>query len=148
MKKFSALSKKLLSLPGVARDNMDSFIDLGKLNPTGRDRGTGFEIGRFKYDAVISIERFPAKLAEMLLSVLLIWISENDPERDELGLSEPDIDITPEDEGSVTVEISIEFDEALTIIRDSSGSIEYDGALWSVGDIEINVAENLYGIET
>ena len=147
MKKLSALSVYLLTLPGLTRDQMTAFIDQGKLSLIGKDRGQGFEIGRFRYDAVISIDRCPAELAELLLSFLVVWIGENDTERDEMGLVDPDVDISFSDDTTVDVEISVEFDEALVIVPDPVGSIAFKGEMWRVGEVEVDVAEGLVGLE-
>lgn len=147
MKKLSKLARHLESLPGITRDQMEAFADLGKLVPTGRDLGIGLEVGRFKYDAVISIERCPASLAPLLLSSLLVWLEENDPDRDRFDLADPDVDVTIEDEQSVFIQITVEFDEALTIVADPDGLISYDDKQWRVDDVSIDVAETLDSLE-
>jgi len=147
MKQLSALATYILTLPGITRDQVEAFTDRGKLNPIGKDLGHGLQVGRFRYDAVISIDNCPADSAELLLSGLIIWLSVNDPERESLELSEPDVDVTPLGEQTVFVEISVEFDEALVIVPDPEGPIEYDGRKWRVDDAGVNVAENLAGLE-
>lgn len=147
MQKLSGLAKHLESLPGISRDRMEAFADLGKLCPTGKDLGHGLEIGRFRYDAVISIERCPAALATLLLSVLLIWLAENDPDRDLLGLGDADVDVTLEDEQTVFVQITVEFDESLSIVKDPAGPITWEGEQWRVDDVPVDVAETLDKLE-
>ena len=147
MKKLSALSKHLEALPGIGRDQMEAFVDLGKLHPTGTDLGHGIEVGRFRYDAVISIERCPATLAEMLLSVLLIWLGDNDPNRDHIGLNAPDVDVSLEDEQTVSVQITVDFDEGFTIVPDPKGPIFYEDKQWRIDDVPIDVAEELQRME-
>ncbi len=143
MKLLSALARHLEALPGISRDRMDAFADLGKLVPTGEDLGEGFEIGRFKYDAVIEIDRCPAAIAPLLLAYLIVWLAETDPDRDERGLEDPDVDVTLEDEQTVHVQITVEFNEALTIVPDAEGQISWDGQTWSVEDVPVNVATTL-----
>lgn len=143
MKLLKALSKHLLSLPGVNRDNTESFVDLGKLKLTGKDLGHGIELGRFQYDAVISIERFPSELAPLLLAVILTWLAEHDPDRYHMGLEDPDIDVSLDDEQTVSVQISVEFDEPLYLVRDDEGPITHDGQTWRVDDVLIDTAEVL-----
>lgn len=147
MRKLSDLAKHIEALPGIARDQMEAFADLGKLCPSGKDLGKGLEIGRFKYDAVISIERCPATLATLLLSVLLIWLAVNDPDRDLLELGDPDIDVTLEDEQTVSVQISVEFDESLSIVEDPEGPITWDGKQWRVDEVPVDVAQTLDKLE-
>ena len=147
MKKLSALSVYLLTLPGITRDQMTSFADQGKLSLTGKDLGTGFEIGRFRYDAVISMERCPSTIAELLLTFLAAWIGENDSDRDSLGLADPDVDVSLSDDNAVDVEISVEFDEALVIVPDLEGPVAFNGQMWRVADAVVNVAEHVAGLE-
>lgn len=147
MQKLGLLAKHLLALPGVTRDQMEAFADLGKLIPTGKDLGQGFEVGRFRYDAVISIEDCPAEIASRLLVTLQLWIAENDQDRDRSELSAPDIDITVQDEKTVFVQITVEFDEPLSIVPDPEGPILFDGSLWRVSEVPIDTAETLDSME-
>jgi hypothetical protein len=147
MEKLTLLAKHIESLPGIARDQMEAFADLGKLVPTGKDLGHGLEVGRFKYDAVISIERCPAVIASLLLSSLLVWLAVNDPDRDLQGLADPDIDVTLGDEQTVFVQLTVEFDEPLAIVEDTTGPISFDGKQWRVASVAIDVAENLDSLE-
>ena len=147
MKLLMALAAHFETLPGIARDQMEAFADLGKLVPTGKDMGNGLEIGRFKYDAVISIERCPARLASLLLSVLLVWLATNDPDRDLRDLPDPDVDVALEDEQTVSVEISVQFDEGLAIVEDATGPIVWNGKRWQVDDVGIDIAEALERME-
>jgi len=147
MQKLNSLAQHLESLPGIARDQMEAFADLGKLCPCCKDLGNGLEIGRFKYDAVISIERCPGTLASLLLAVLLVWLAENDPDRDLLNLEDPDIDVTLEDEQTVFVQISVKFDEALSIVPDPNGLITWDDKQWRIDDVPVDLAQNLDRLE-
>ncbi|SCY46057.1 phage tail protein [Desulfoluna spongiiphila] len=148
MKKLSALTSHMLTLSGITRDQVEAFTDQGRLISDGKDLGYGLQVGRFKYDAVISIDRCRAEIAEQLLSSLLIWLDANDPERDVLELAEPDVDVTPLDDQTVGVEIVVAFDEPLVIVPDPEGPLAYEGEQWRVGDAGVTVAETLAGIET
>jgi len=106
---------------------MESFADLGRLTTTGQDLGKGFEIDRFKYDAVIDIHRCPAKVASLLLATLLVWLAENDPDRETNGLDAPEVDVTIEDEQTVFVQITVEFKESIYIVQDPEGPISWNG---------------------
>lgn len=147
MKKLSSLSAHLLTLPGITRDQMEAFADQGKLSLTGKDLGTGLELGRFRYDAVISIDRCPSSIAELLLSFLVVWLAMHDVERFELDLADPDVDVSLSDDNTVDVEISVEFDESLVIVPDPEGPLAFKGQQWRVDDAGVNVAENLAGLE-
>jgi hypothetical protein len=142
MKLLTALAQYIESLPGITRDQIDAFADLGTLAPTGKDLSNGFEVGRFKYDAVIDIDRCPARIAPLLLAGLVLWLAKNDPERDEMGLEDPDIDVTLEDDQTVFVQITVAFKESVQIVEDENGLLEWDDKTWAVADIPIYVAES------
>lgn len=147
MRLLSALSRHLEALPGISRDRMEAFADLGKLTATGQDLGKGFEIGQFRYDAVIDIHRCPAKIASLLLAFLLVWLAENDPDRERNGLDAPEVDVTIEDEQTVFVQITVEFKESIFIVQDEDGPISWSGEQWRVDDVPIDVAESLESME-
>ncbi|MGL1932186.1 MAG: phage tail protein [Desulfotalea sp.] len=147
MKLLQALTAYIAALPGVNRDSMEGFADLGTLIPTGIDHGHGFEIGKFKYDAVISIEDYPAEQGALLLPALIIWVAENDPDRERAGLSDMEVDITMTDQETVFVQISITFNESLFVIEDKQGPLSFMGKKWKVADVPIDVATKLNSIE-
>ncbi|WP_419174411.1 phage tail protein [Desulfosediminicola sp.] len=147
MEKFGQLTAFLESLDGVTRDQMESFVSIGRPKPTGRDLGQGFEIGRFQYDAVIGIDRFPAEIATTLIVLLIIWLWGNDPDREQLELEDPEIEITPLDDQTVFVEITVVFDESLFIVPDPQGTIPYDGQMWRISSVPVDVAESLDSME-
>lgn len=147
MKKIQALTSYIESLPGVNRDSMESYADLGKLIPSGVDFGNGYEVGIFRYDAVISIENYPSKQGSLLLPALAVWLGENDAERDSLGLDEPEINIDTTDQENVFVQITVEFKESLQVIEDEKGPLFFNGKKWKVADVSIDVAETLDSME-
>jgi hypothetical protein len=129
MRKLQALTKALQSA-GAASDATHAFADRGVLMPTGRDLGHGIEIGRFKYDAVIQLERYPDD-AYALLAFVTAWLQVHDPDRESQGLGDPDVD----------------FEEALELVPDESGPIEFDGKRWAVAPVPIDVADGLDAME-
>lgn len=147
MRKLQALTAYIEALPGVNRDSMESYADLGTLVPTGVDLGHGFEVGTFRYDAVISIEDFPSKSGGLLLPALAVWLGENDPDRERIGLDDPEINIDRTDQETVFVQITCEFRESLQVIADPSGPIDFAGSKWTVADVPVDVAEVLDSLE-
>ena len=140
MKLLTALAKYIETLPGITRDQISAFADLGTIAPTGVDMGHGFEVGRFKYDAVIDIDRCPAQVAPLLLAGLVVWLSKKDPDRDARGLDDPDVDVTLGDDQTVFVQVTVEFNESVEIVQDESGLIVWDGRTWTVADVPVYVA--------
>lgn len=90
--------------------------------------------------SVFQIDRCPAKVAPLLLAGLVVWLSENAPNRDERDLDDPDVDVTLGDDQTVFVQITVEFNEPVAIVPDESGLIEWEGQTWGVADVPVYVA--------
>ena len=84
MRKFTALVKHLLESSGLPREQCSAFADQGELLLTGRDMGPAYvddqprrqlDLGVWKYEAVINLERYPYD-GMTLLSLVLAWLAE------------------------------------------------------------------------
>jgi len=86
MRKISALVAHLHAATGLPLENIHAYADKGELAPSGRHLGsvmpTGdgpareqVEIGVWKYDAVIQIERYSGD-GPALMAIVLAWLSE------------------------------------------------------------------------
>lgn len=145
MRKLQALTSFLLTSLNLPREKVDSFADQGGLIPSVTDLGHGLRLGMFKYEAVITIENFKGDAALLLTSVLA-WLMDNDPEREAQGLTDPEVDATELDAKHFDIELSVEFEEALEVVPDASGPLTFRGQLWRVSDVPIDVAEELVGM--
>ncbi|HEX9701324.1 MAG TPA: phage tail protein [Rhodospirillales bacterium] len=146
MRKLAALAKYLQQVTGLHRERFTAFADQGTLIPTGRDLGNGIEIGIFKYDAVIQIERYPGD-AYHLLAVVSAWLADNDATRDDDGLADPDVDIGLNDDRTADVDLSVEFEERIQIVPQDGGPIAFDGRDWAVVDVPVDFAESVDGMD-
>lgn len=152
MRKITALVAHLKAATGLPRENFHAYADKGGLSPSGRhlgfDQADGddqvvlaqIEIGTWKYDAVIQIERYAGD-GPTLLAVVLGWIADNDPDRD--GLLDPEVDAEINDNDTADIEISCEFEERLTLIEDLSGPIAFNGRRWRVDIPDIAAAASV-----
>lgn len=147
LKKVSDLSNVIKTIPGVNEAQIKSFVDVGKLIPSGRDLGHGLEIGRFKYDALITINSCSVDIAERIFSVIFIWLAENDENREKRNLADPEVDISVLDDGAFSMKILIEFDESFSIMKKQSGPIIYNGEHWDITDVSVDIADDLEKIE-
>lgn len=140
MRKISALVAYLQAATGLPPENIHAYADKGELAPSGRHLGTVIpsgegpdreqvEIGVWKYDAVIQIERYSGDGPE-LLAILLAWLADVDLDRD--GLADPEVDAEINDLATADVEIAVEFEEGIVIIEDPAGGIFFRGRPWSV----------------
>lgn len=140
MRKISALVAHLRDATGLPLENFHAYADKGDVTPSGRHLGSVIpeddgpareqvEIGVWKYDAVIQIERYPGD-GPWLLAIVLAWLADVDPDRD--GLADPEVDAEINDLDTADVEIAVEFEERILIIEDPAGSIFFRGRTWSV----------------
>lgn len=140
MRKISALVAHLQAATGLPLENIHAYADKGELAPSGRHLGSVIpegdgpareqvEIGVWKYDAVIQIERYPSD-GPTLLAIVLAWLADVDLERD--GLADPEVDAEINDLATADIEIAVEFEERIVIIEDPDGGIHFRGRPWSV----------------
>ncbi|MCJ2164651.1 MULTISPECIES: phage tail protein [unclassified Pseudodesulfovibrio] len=145
MRLLQALTQALKKA-GASGNHIHSFADQGVIVPTGRDLGHGLEVGRFKYDAVIQVEGYRDD-GMLFVAFVTAWLQVHDPKREALGLADPEIDISLNDDRTADIELSIDFEESLEIVPDEDGPIHYNGQRWRVADVPIDVAEELDDME-
>jgi len=151
VRKIKALVAHLAEVTGLPHEHIHAYMDKGELLPTGRDLGVivpdddgarlrQIEIGVWKYDAVVQIERYAGD-GPTLAAVILGWVSDNDGDRD--GLLDPEVDAEINDRDTADIEIACEFQERLTLVEDPAGDIPYAGTRWRVDEPEITAAESV-----
>ncbi|XPV75182.1 MAG: phage tail protein [Desulfovibrio sp.] len=146
MKKMHAFCKALQEATGIPREELQAFAEDSDLALTGRDLGHGVEVGLIKYQLVVHIEDY-AGSGLPLLAFTAAWLADNDPERHEQGLKDPDVDIDGNDGRSVDIHIAIDFEEAIEIVPEEEGPITFDGRQWKVIDVPIDVATDLVDLK-
>jgi len=154
MRKLSALVQHILEVTGLPPEQLTAYADNGSLHPIGRDRGPlrpepgteapvlqQVELGLFKYDGVIQIERYPGD-GLAFASLVASWLMTNDLERE--GLADPtmDIDLNYKD-GDADLELSVEFEERLAAVEDPQGDIPFNGRRWRMAMPEVAPVERL-----
>lgn len=141
MRKLAALAAHILAVTGIPPEQVYAFADQGDLYPMGRDLGPWrpepgeegkplrqTELGIFRYDAVIQIERYPGD-GTAFAAMVAAWLAETDPVRD--GLADPSLNIELNLRGGdADVEIAVEFEERLAAVEDENGDIPFDGTRW------------------
>ena len=154
MRKFTALVKHLLEASGLPREQCSAFADQGELLLTGRDMGPVYvedqprrqlDLGVWKYEAVINLERYPYD-GPTLLSLVLAWLAEHDADRATQDLEDPKITVTLNDGDTSDIELDIYFEEALAVIEDPAGPINFEGTRWSMAPTVLTPAEKLTGL--
>lgn len=150
MHKISALITHLLAITGLPREQVQAYADKGELLPTGNHLGPDpdgraqVEVGTWKYDAVITLERY-ADDGPTLMAMIIGWLADNDPDRD--GLADPELDVDLNDGITCDVQLSCEFEERLVIVADPQGSIPFSGQMWRMATPVERVATSLERME-
>lgn len=140
--KMQALADFLKAQNLFAAENFDYYMENGTSEVTSRKVGDGFEICRFRYDAVFSVERFSGD-ADVFLVLINIWLMEFDNNRDQLELDPPKVDVTALDDSASDVDVIITFDESITIKPDDTGPILFKGARYAVAPADIVAARKV-----
>lgn len=152
MRKLAALVSHIMSVTQLPPEQVRAFVEEGDLAPLGRDLGPlrpepgeggailrQIELGLFKYEGVIQIERYPGDGADFA-ALITSWLMTHDLQRD--GLEDPSLSVTLNISGGDSdVDIAVEFEERLTAIEDQAGNIPYGGLLWSLAPAAITAAE-------
>ncbi len=145
MKLLQNFSHFLLEASGASQEQLKSFANQGSLILTSKDLGNYMELGKFKYNAIFTIEQFYGDV-DLLLAQIIAGLVRLNPDRQDQVLSDPEISITPFENGSSTIEISIPFEEPLIIIPDADGPISWRGQKWTMDEKDISIAEKLIGL--
>ncbi|WP_299580913.1 phage tail protein [uncultured Microbulbifer sp.] len=135
--KLRTITRFLLNANLVSSEQLDSWMEDGKLETTSKNLGNGICICRLRYDAVISIERF-SQPAELLFALVTAWVQDQDAERNNQNLPDPEIDIDVINDRKADVEIRIAFYEDINLVPDDNGVIPYNGSQWSIAAVPVD----------
>lgn len=126
----------------VDENQIESWMENGKMVPASKNTGEGYLVCRFQYDAIFSIEGFTGDSA-LLIALISTWLTDNDPTRDDDNLSPPDIDVDIIDRNSVDVEIAVQFREDIEIVANDNGPIAFDGRRWELGSVPSSIVDTV-----
>ena len=144
-RQLNNLTAYLVSLDLVAPEQIDSWTDNFKLEPSGKatSRG-GFIAYRQTYDAVITIERWPHKHwpAELLFAHITTWLMDNDGNRPDKQDAAVSVDIEVLDEFTADIVLGVTFCEAVEIMPDTDGTIFLNNSLFRLANVAIDYAES------
>lgn len=159
MRKLQALVAHLVDATHVPRENFHAFADQGSLLPTGKHLGVilpeagedtppreQLEVGIWQYEGVIQVERYAGD-AQSLMAIILGWLASHDTERCLQNKKDPELTIELNDMLTADVDISIEFEEAVTVMEEATGSITFAGKRWSISPVEIVAATRLHSVK-
>ncbi|MDK2597906.1 phage tail protein [Pseudoalteromonas obscura] len=129
--------------PFIKNNDLDGWQSGGTLMLCGDDLGTGFLLAKWRYGAVIQIERFPHKRLNpyTLLGLLATWVAEHDPQRHDLALDDPELDIEVVSDDHAQVTIELELVDDIELLPDENGPLVYQGQRYRVALVPVNTAE-------
>ena len=130
--------------PMVKANNMDAWQERGTLMLSGEDKGKGgYQVAKWKYTAVIAIENFPHKKinAYNVFAMVAAYLIDNDSDRDEYGLDDPEFDIEIISNDNAMVLIEVMLIDNIELIPDSKGPVIFDGQRFYVATADFDLAE-------
>lgn len=133
-----ALKKEFLDSGLTDEDRFDSQVTDAEVEPVYARTDTGLHICTLDYTANYYCERLPNKFdARLVILLVSLFLSNNDSNRQERDLENPDIQIDDIGDGYVSITVSIEFSEDVFVNEDENGKIEIDGKKYSLGEREL-----------
>ncbi|MEH6649977.1 MAG: phage tail protein [Motiliproteus sp.] len=140
---ISASLAAQFELLGINAENFESFQEGGELQPGGgNETEQGWHQADWKYRAVLAFERIPASSAGLLLALVQAWLDENDPDRSDHELGNPQGQIDLDDNNKFAdVELTLDFVDPIYLVQDDSGPIVWNGQQFNFGDYDLWIAE-------
>ncbi len=124
------------------RDNQYAIdIEGGRIEPGALNVTTqGFHAADYHYTAVLTIERLPAASLQLLLLLVLLWLTEHDTLRDRYRLPWPSVDVMDAGDHMQDVVLEIAMVDPFYLGEDPAGPLEIDGTRYAVDAFELVAA--------
>ncbi|UWZ92176.1 phage tail protein [[Pasteurella] aerogenes] len=149
MKKYlyQQLTEFLLTkLPKRYHKHFYSWMEDGKLiNQGSKLTYNGIEVAHIRYKAVLWFDQFPFTEidATLLMSLIQVWLNENDLLRDTLDFHETDFELEILDEKTADLIFMIDFQEPITAMRDPQGELSIEGENYRLDEIDVYCAQQI-----
>ncbi len=146
--KLQKLTAHLLKQNLCHQEDVDSWVDSCRITPEARHKGEYSEIGQMVSSCTLFFERYPDD-SRKILALVSGWLQDNDPDRDQVGLADPQINVTPLDKSgcSFDVDISLDFTDPIMVQVSADGDIFWQGKRWKLIDKPlVTTAEEVDGV--
>ena len=146
--KLERLTRTLINLRFVPRENIESWVDVCTLIPSSVDHGEYYELCRMHYRCTLLVERYQGD-CRLISSWVASWLKDYDGDRDHDQMPDPEIDIEALDASGTQwdVDLSIEFVEPILIVPANDGVITWKGQQWQLIDQPVvDTAEQLENV--
>lgn len=135
MKLGEALARDFLECGLVDVDRFDSQVTDAEIEQVYSPTDTGLHVCTLDYTANYYCERLPNKFdARLIVLVVALFLINNDSNRGDRDLANPDVQIDDVGDGHVSITVSIEFSEDVFVNKDVNGKIIIDGEKYSLGE--------------
>lgn len=139
-----ALKKLFISSGLVDVDRFHSQVTDAEIESVSSGDEEGFFVCTINYTANYSCERLPSSFDARYMAILVAtFLSDNDSNRQDRDLENPEIQIDDIGGGVVSISISIDFSEDVYMYEDKNGPINFDGNKYSLGKKEVIPARRL-----
>ena len=137
MKKIAALHQFLIALELFAAEQIESFIDVLNITPSGETvfSPAGICFADIEYTATFFIERYPHGIrpAELFIAQLSAWLLQDNNPRDS-PVFNIDMNVDVLDAQTADIEFAIKFNEMIEAVEDPDGLIVYQDKRYSLRD--------------
>lgn len=144
MKKMNQLVRDLLSSGLFDENQMDSYVESMDAVPAIENTGDGLLTCRVTYDCEIDIQDFESANNEelVLMSIVSLWLVENDENRFDEQLPEPRFHVDATEGSLADVSINIRFYENVGVVENTEGRICFKGQRYDIGEpLECTIEE-------
>lgn len=150
MQKLSALRQALSEAQLWDEPQFESWVEGIRITPRGKIESGGGQqrsmlAADLLYSAVLSIERYhyPAHPIEQLITLLAVWLMDNDHDRRDLPDVDPQIEVAVLDDNTADIEITVWFREHIHMRENPDGDINAWGSQWQREQPLLLTAERL-----
>lgn len=138
--KYVGLKKHFLDARACSADQLQCWMEDAKVHTVCRRHGNGLNVCDFSYDAIYRFENLKSKPEKMIV-LLTFWLMENDDNRSDFDLHDPDFEPESHGRGKVDLEITVKFRETLSLVEDDQGEFVYKATRYRIDYPEVDVAD-------
>jgi hypothetical protein len=137
MNKFEDFQSHLNELNIVGKGKFDAWVETIKTEKVGKATADGFHLCNLKYEANFSFENCNQDPVA-IFALVMMWLSDNDPQRRNGREGEPTFNATPVGKGLYHIDIQINFIDEIYVSKSETGTFDFRGEKWVGGKAALN----------
>jgi hypothetical protein len=138
------LSDHLTAKADALRIRPEQFavdVDSGTIEPGGGNvTAEGYHAADFRYTATLSFGGLPGGSLQLLLLLVLCWITEHDQHRERYKLPWPTVETMAAGDGTCDVQLEIAFVDQFHLGEDPDGPLTINSTRYAVDAFELHAA--------